>query len=832
MSTTPDAPTSPTIEQQCSASALSNITPIPIPLAVIDANGNIIDANLALGALCDRDVDELRAMNLQTLIWGQDFDRYRDWLGEALENSGPRHSQRMCLRLADNSQRLVQLHATSWQGDPLMTQLIVHVEDIHERAHAEATLQYQSDMNKLLMNLSSHYETVTLEEVDRWLVEALCTIGTFIGADRSYMFSVSPDETEISNTHEWCAPGIEPQQENLQDIPMEAFAWWMETLRRNETINIPRVVDLGEEATDERDELIEQGVRSLLVLPLIAGGRLVGFTGFDAVREERTWPEEAILLLRASNSLFTSALVRRLMDSLQESEERYRTVVEDVRSVIFRIDENGNWSFLNKAWEELSGYTIEESLGKRAVDFIHPDDHERITGAITEIVSGVNDVGRTEVRAVVHDEVRWVEILGRSLRDSDGNVVGYSGSIDDITERKLAEQAADEARKEAERSSQAKSEFLSRMSHELRTPLNAILGFSQLMEMSDLGAEEAENVSHISRAGEHLLDLINEVLDIVRIEAGQMSLSLEPVELGALIGESLDLIRPASGELNLRIQTSLGIHHELWVQADRRRLKQVLVNLCGNAVKYNCEGGDITITCSRLANGVIRIDVTDTGIGIPQDRIDDVFVPFERLGAERTPIEGTGVGLTVTKSLVEAMGGSISVASRQREGSCFTVELPAATNQTSHSLVELPPSNRTAPVNGKNLALVLYIEDNPSNATLVRRILAYRPQIGLLVATEGMEGVELARMQRPDLILLDLHLPDMDGAEVLRLLLAEPDTKGVPVVMISADATEGQAKRLMAMGANDYLTKPIDVTQFLTTVDHYLKNRSKGKRAS
>lgn len=801
----------------------SLLTAMPVPLVIIDSAGQIQTANQAIADLCDRDLNELQAMKLKDLVWGQDLDLYDKWF-QTLGHGYKKRPQALRIRVGGNSQCLVRLHWVSVPNEHRDSQTIVQIEDIQVREDAENTLRFRTDLNQLLSSLSSNYETVTPEEVDRWLVNALGRIGSFIKADRCYIFTVSTDEKSVSNTHEWCAVGIKPQQENLQDIPTESMEWWMKVLRRSEVLNIPRVVDMGEEAAGERQILLDQGIQSLLVLPLIAGGRLVGFTGFDAVREEREWPEEAVLLLRASNSLFTSALVRKLMDSLQESEERYRTVVENGRSVIFRVDQYGRFTFLNKAWEELTSIPVESSIGKSVLDFVYPADREMAISIMTKVISGSEDPERLELRGFANNKLIWVEIIGRPLKDDDGNVIGYSGSIDDITERKNAQREAEVARQEAERASRAKSEFLSRMSHELRTPLNAIIGFSQLLEMGHLDAEKAENVSHIARAGDHLLDLINDVLDIVRIEAGEIPLDLEDIELAEVAGECLDLVRQAANQRNIQLKTVIG-PDLLWLHTDRRRLKQVLINLLSNAVKYNYDGGKVVMRWTKTS-GKVQIDIEDTGIGIPPSLVEDVFLPFQRLNADQTNVEGTGIGLAVTKNLVEVMGGTISVTSNPEEGSCFTIEFPTASDgsesESTLSQSTTPPEGESVLEGDNKQSLVLYIEDNPSNMTLLRRVLAYRPNTELLTATEGTTGLEIAKSRKPDLVLLDLHLPGIDGVEVLRKLSEDPDTKNIPVVILSADASQGQAKRLIEMGAKDYITKPIEVQSFLKSVEEYL----------
>lgn len=385
------------------------------------------------------------------------------------------------------------------------------------------------------------------------------------------------------------------------------------------------------------------------------------------------------------------------------------------------------------------------------------------------------------------------------------------------------EQLAREARQEAERASQAKSEFLSRMSHELRTPLNAILGFAQLLEMDQLSAEQRESVSHILKGGRHLLELINEVLDISRIEAGRLDVSPEPVLVREVLLEVVDLIRPVADQWNVRLDATTTQGWGRYVLADRQRLKQVLLNLLSNAAKFNRHGGTVAVSVEEVPGDRLRLKVTDTGPGIPPEKIARLFTPFDRLGAEQTRVEGTGLGLALSMRLAELMGGAMGVESVVGEGSTFWVELP----QVESPLVEVVlrkgavvPSE--VPV---TVGTVLYIEDNLSNLRLVERLLARRPNVKLLSAMQGRLGLELAREHRPSLIFLDLQLPDMLGAEVLQRLQRDPRTAQIPVVVISADATPGQIQRLLTAGAREFLTKPLDVKKLMTLLDETLNRR-------
>ena len=382
----------------------------------------------------------------------------------------------------------------------------------------------------------------------------------------------------------------------------------------------------------------------------------------------------------------------------------------------------------------------------------------------------------------------------------------------EIAERRRAEEKADHANR-------AKSDFLSRMSHELRTPLNGILGFAQLLEMESLPADQEESVAQILKAGRHLLGLINEVLDISRIETGRLQLSLEPVPVGETLRGALDIVRPLAAQHGIALNAGAADERQ-HVLADRQRLQQVLLNLLSNAVKYNRTGGTVAVSCEEILGERLRILVRDTGHGISPDKLDRLFTPFDRLGAEGTGVEGTGLGLALSKHLVDVMGGTLDVTSQVGVGSTFAVELPL----TAAPVEALEPrggSPTVDPAPPDARMVVLYIEDNLSNLRLIEQVLGRRPRTTLLSAMQGRLGLDLAREHRPDLILLDLHLPDLPGQEVLRRLLDEPRTREIPVLILSADATPGHVERLLAAGARAYLTKPLDVRQLLALVDKH-----------
>jgi signal transduction histidine kinase/ActR/RegA family two-component response regulator len=456
------------------------------------------------------------------------------------------------------------------------------------------------------------------------------------------------------------------------------------------------------------------------------------------------------------------------------------------------------------------------------------------------------DIRRPEVEGGGFEARYWTPVNSPIL-GPDGRLAYILHSVDDVTEFVRLEQAGTaqqhvtaelrmrnarieeevrqrsmelrEAKEAADRANTAKSEYLSRMSHELRTPLNAILGFAQLLELEDLGEEQRENLHYILTAARHLLALINEVLDIAAIEAGRLPLSLEPVAVADVVAETVSLIRPLADQhqvLLVNPPLSCASH----VQGDRQRLKQILLNLLSNAVKYNRQGGRVELECGPGDDGRLRIQVVDTGPGIAAEAMGQLFVPFERLGNEQSGVEGAGLGLPLSRRLAEAMGGTLDVASELGQGSSFWVELPVAEGpvQRAERQQELPPPV-PAPSEPEVAMTVLYIEDNLSNLQLVERVLSRRPGVRLISAMRPQLGLDLAAEHDPDLVLLDLHLPDMPGQEVLRRLRAEPRTAEVPVVILSADARPTLVDPLLGEGARAFLTKPLDVKELLELLD-------------
>jgi len=514
---------------------------------------------------------------------------------------------------------------------------------------------------------------------------------------------------------------------------------------------------------------------------------------------------------------------RTAEQALLESEERTRAILRTANDAFVGADTGGRIVEWNTRAEAMFGWPREEALGRILVDTIVPESyreqHRRGFARFVETGDARMLHQRLELSGLRRDGSEFpVELT--IWPTGDRGQLTFNAFIRDITEQKRAEAAVRQAREEAERANHAKSDFLSRMSHELRTPLNAVLGFAQLLTSEPLGDEPRDNVQQILKGGQHLLDLVNEVLDISRIEAGRLSLSLEPVGVRDITWHVVDLVEPLAAERKILLVVD-EIDPSLAVVADRQRLRQILLNLISNAVKYNRPNGRVTVGFDCVSPDRFRIKVTDTGAGIRPDKMRLLFNPFERLGAETTATEGTGLGLALSRGLAEAMGASMGAESEIDRGSTFWIELTLSREAAvtvrvaTHDGLLRPATPRSG--------TILYVEDNVSNVRLMTRLLARRPKITVLHAPDGESGLAIARDRDPDVIFLDLHLPDMSGEDVLRQLWGDPAIRQIPVVILTADATPAQMRRALASGAAAYLTKPFDVRKVLDTLDQMLQ---------
>ncbi len=799
------------------------------------------------------------------------------------------------------------------------------------------------DFEYELLQLSLKLTGIPNSEISSAIDMALNRIGSFLTADRAYIFEINHLDNSMNNTYEWCNVGIQPEIQNLQNVPCSIFPKWMETLLQHENILIPSVKELPHSWNAEREILEAQDVKSLIVIPIINESKLIGFVGLDFVLKEKKYDISEITILKVWSNMLQGLLNNQRIDIyLDQTRKNYETFFNTIDDFLFVLNEEGNIIFTNQTVVDRLGYSSEE-LRDKSVLMVHPAERREEAGRIVgEMLAGTTDFcpvplitksdnyipvetrvktgfwnGNPVIFGVSKDiskiqlseekfskafqsnsalmaisgfdngiyidvndaflktlEYTREEVIGKSsvelnlfvdknarneitkrlnpnipskeieidIKTKSGNIITGLFSVDtifignelclltvmiNISDRKQAEKEINRARNEAEEANLAKSEYLSRMSHELRTPMNSILGFAQLLELGNLNQFQKKSVGYILGSGKHLLNLINEVLDISLIESGKISLSIEPVKLSGIINETIDIARPLANERQLKIIFIDTPCNSLFVKSDHQRLKQVLLNLINNGIKYNNFAGSLWIKSelikyNELGKSFVRISITDSGLGISPEDTNKLFQPFERIGAEKTKIEGSGLGLPIVKKLTEAMGGNVGVYSEIGKGSTFWIELPHCDSVFDEA--KKPENNSDTEIRlDHKFGKILYIEDNLSNVELVEQILYnHRPGIEFISDINGKKTLGLAIEHKPDLILLDLDLPDIHGSKVINILINNEDTKKIPVVIISADATSYQLEKLLMAGASKYVTKPIDIIYFLSVIDEYI----------
>ena len=516
----------------------------------------------------------------------------------------------------------------------------------------------------------------------------------------------------------------------------------------------------------------------------------------------------------------------QLDQRLRDQQFYTRSLIEANVDALMTTDPPGIITDVNKPMEALTGCTRDELIGAPFKNYFTDPD---LAEAGIRLVLSEKKVSNTELTVRSRDGKETdISYNATTFYDRYRRLQGVFVAARDITERRRLDQVLldknaelEGARVVAEKANLAKSDFLSSMSHELRSPLNAILGFAQLMDSETTAASPVQkaNIQQILQAGWYLLELINEILDLAVIESGKLTLSEEPVSVEEVMLECQSMIGPQAQKRGITVRFP-SFDRPSFVRADRIRLKQVMLNLLSNAIKYNRPGGQVDLEWAELPSGSTRVSVRDTGAGLSGEELQQLFQPFNRLGRERGNEEGTGIGLVMSKLLVELMGGVIGVESRPGEGSVFWFELDSSGPPGLSDREGLPGAGSTVrPAPGARVFTLLYVEDNPTNMMLVQQLLARRPQMRMLRADNGSLGVEMARAHLPDVILMDINLPGISGIEALKILSEDPTTAHIPVLAISANAMRGDIHKGMEAGFFHYLTKPIRIAEFYEALD-------------
>jgi len=668
-------------------------------------------------------------------------------------------------------------------------QVFASFTDITEQKRMYEELRRQTRLQEMLMNISATYINLPLEKLEGAVQRSLEELGRFVEADRFYVFSYDFAGGTCSNTHEWCAEGIEPMMQALQETSLEGMDDWVETHLRGGLMNVPDVPALPPDSS-LRHILEPQGIKSIITMPLMDQGTCIGFIGLDSVRKHHHYSEVEQKLLRVFAEMLVNVRKRlEALNALRENRQFLSQIIENSGSLIYTKDVNGAYLSANRRWCEITGCPLDKALGKTDRELFP----EKVSGTFMEQDRTVLASGQAcELEEIFEGEhgIRYFLTVKFAIRDHDGRVTGVAGMSTDITERKKAEEDRI-AREAAEAENQAKSSFLAKISHEIRTPMNSIIGFAHLLEREQgLSANQLRQIRNISKSGEHLLVMINEILDLSKMEAGRMNVVMQdfnPREMVLDLAGMFEYRAIAKG-LAFRVEDVETLPASL--RSDPCKIRQILINLIGNAVKFTGSGGVLLRMRiqSRVKEGgrqdSLIFEVEDSGPGIPEEerhRMYDVFYQGH-VGLEAG---GTGLGLSITKSMVELLDGEIELVSKVGSGSLFRVELPVEIF-TDMPVSWHPSRLRVSGVlTDREPYRILVADDQAGNCEYLMDVLQ---PAGFRVACvrNGLELLELLPEFRPDAVLMNLHMPVLDGPGAIARLRENPPTRDLPVIVISA----------------------------------------------
>jgi PAS domain S-box-containing protein len=697
------------------------------------------------------------------------------------------------------------------------------VMDRTPQYQAEEHLRKEMALQEILIDIASTYINLDLSMVKPIINDSLRKLGLFVNADRAYVFDYDFDNNTSSNTYEWCNKGIKPEIDNLQQIPNDFIPQWVEQHRKGEAFYVEDVGELPQDGENGLRAILEpQGIKSLIAIPMLQRNELVGFVGFDSVLKHHIYTEkEKRLLFLFAQMLINIRDRQRWEKQLTLQEEKYRNIIANMNLGLLEVDNNDTIVFANQSFTAISGYSLKELKGKKAADLL-VSPQQRIIVAQKQKVreKGLVDSYELEVFNKKGEKRYWF-ISGAPNYNDKGQLIGSIGIHLDITDQKKLEKELELAKSFAEAAAKAKELFLANMSHEIRTPLNVIIGMIRQLTREMLNDQQSYYVKQAESSASHLLTILNNILDIAKIESGELQLINNEFALDSLVHNIHSLLFEQAKEKNLDLKLNISPDIYSIVIGDEVRVRQVLINLIGNAIKYT-EKGSVTITVmprtTQLKRQEIVFIITDTGIGMSNDFLKRVFDKFsQEVDSANRRFEGTGLGLSISNDLVKLMGGELKVKSKKNTGTTFTFVMHFEKGDPQHLDKKTVTTKKGAFKNSS----VLLVEDNQMNRFIASRSL---DQLGckIVEAENGQIAIDLLKQNTFDLILMDIQMPVMDGVEATLIIRNKLKSK-VPIIALTANVFKQDIDAYLAKGMNDFIIKPYDEQDFLRKISHCLQ---------
>lgn len=684
------------------------------------------------------------------------------------------------------------------------------LRDITERKNAVAKMAVLLNLQKLITHLATEFINIPVESSDESVNHMLALIGEEIQVDRVYIFSYNFSTGLMSNTHEWCAPGITSEMENLQQIPMSGVPDWIDTHVKGEMLIVENVGEL-DQGSPLREILEPQSIKTLITIPMILNEQCLGFVGFDSVKQVKTWSKEEITFLQLLADLLCNITDRKDTEERLKTREAYlKAVFNNVPYLMWLKDVDGRYQLVNKPFLDYFSFTEKDSPIGRNAEEIWSADISKIFREQDNAVIRTKESQYLETEISFHGKKVWFEIYRAPIFAPDGRIIGTTGIARDITHRIAADAELKKAKADAESSNIAKTRFLANMSHEIRTPLNAIIGMLRLLKEAGVGDEQVKLVDNMKISSENLLSIINNILDFSKIESGQMELGHSVFNLSELVRRVYDSNEFRAEEKGLKLMYRVDKAIKPTIKGDPVRLQQILTNLVSNAIKFTREGMvELRAESSWSSSGKeqITFSVEDTGIGISPEHQQRIFHSFQQEDESITrTYGGTGLGLAISRQLVEIMGGKLAVKSEKNRGSTFFFTIEFEVEDAAEGI----PEGREVAADKTSLKgyRVLLVEDNKFNQFIAQAILE---KWGLVVtiAEHGKEALEKVGQSTFDLILMDIQMPEMDGLTASTIIRKELKIE-TPILALTANVVLGIVERCEAAGMQGYISKPFD----------------------